>query len=165
MNPSGPAAPAERPAAPLDRRGLELLVTRFCEAFNRDDLDAVMGYFAEDALYETFEGRLCRGQAEIRAAFEPQFRGDFGKIRFLTADMVLDEVAGKAVLSWRCQHEIAQVRGLPGLTGLRQALYRGLYGRQFGWYGLDVLHFSGGLLREKRTYAQAKLPLVRRGAP
>jgi hypothetical protein len=150
VNLGGPTAPAERPAAPLDRRGLELLVTRFCEAFNRDDLD---------------EGRLCRGQAEIRAAFEPQFRGDFGKIRFLTADMVLDEVAGKAVLSWRCQHEIAQVRGLPGLTGLRQALYRGLYGRQFGWYGLDVLHFSGGLLREKRTYAQAKLPLVRRGAP
>ena len=31
--------------------------------------------------------------------------------------------------------------------------------------GLDVLRFSGGLLREKRTYAQAKLPQVRRGAP
>jgi ketosteroid isomerase-like protein len=152
-------------AATLERRGLEELVTRFCDAFNRDDLDAVMGYFAEDALYETFEGQKCRGKAEIRAAFEPQFRGDFGQIRFLTEDMVVDAAAGKAVLRWRCQHEIAQVRGLPGLTGLRQALYRGLYGRSFGWYGLDVLHFVGGKLVEKRTYAQAKLPLVRRGAP
>jgi uncharacterized protein (TIGR02246 family) len=153
------------PAASLDRRGLEELVTRFCDAFNRDDLDAVMAHFAEDALYETFDGQRCRGKAEIRAAFAPQFRGDFGQIRFLTEGMVLDEAAGKAVLTWRCQHEIAQVRGLPGLTGLRQALYRGLYGRTFGWYGLDVLHFSGGLLKEKRTYAQAKLPLVRRGSP
>lgn len=61
------------------------------------------------------------------------------------------------VLRWRCQHEIPPVRGL------KQAFSRGLYGRDFGWYGLDVLHFSGGLLTEKRTYAQAKLPLVRRG--
>ena len=28
-----------------------------------------------------------------------------------------------------------------------------------------TLRFTGGLLREKRTFAQAKLPLVRRGAP
>jgi ketosteroid isomerase-like protein len=151
--------------ASSSRRELEELVTAFCDAFNRDDLEAVMRYFAEDALYETFEGHLARGKAAIRAAFEPQFRGDFGQIRFLTEELVLDAEAGKAVLRWRCQHEIAQVRGLPGLSGLRQALYRGLYGRSFGWYGLDVLHFSGGLLREKRTYAQAKLPLVRRGAP
>ncbi len=147
------------------RRELEERVTRFCDAFNRDDLDAVMTYFAEDAVYETFDGHRAQGKAAIRAAFEPQFRGDFGQIRFLTEDMVVDAEAGKAVLRWRCQHEIAQVRGLPGLSGLRQALYRGLYGKSFGWYGLDVLHFSGGLLREKRTYAQAKLPLVRRGAP
>jgi len=163
VSPGGPTAPFGVPAAPLDRRGLETLVTRFCEAFNRDDLNAVMEYFAEDALYETFEGQRCHGKAAIRAAFEPQFRGDFGQIRFLTEDLVLDEAAGKAVLTWRCQHEISRVRGLPGLSGLRQALYRGLYGRQFGWYGLDVLHFSGGLLRQKRTYAQSKLPLVRRG--
>lgn len=149
----------------MDRHGLEELVTRFCDAFNRDDLDAVMGYFAEDAVYETFDGVRSQGKAAIRAVFAPQFRGDFGRIRFLTEDMVVDEAAGKAVLRWRCQHEIAQVRGLPGITGLRQALYRGLYGRSFGWYGLDVLHFSDGLLREKRTYAQAKLPLVRRGEP
>jgi hypothetical protein len=149
----------------MDRHGLEELVTRFCDAFNRDDLDGVMGYFAEDAIYETFDGLRSQGKAAIRAAFAPQFRGDFGRIRFLTEDMVVDEASGKVVLRWRCQHEIAQVRGLPGITGLRQALYRGLYGRSFGWYGLDVLHFSGGLLREKRTYAQAKLPLVRRGEP
>jgi ketosteroid isomerase-like protein len=165
VSPGAPSTSSGAPAAVLDRRGLEELVTRFCDAFNRDDLDAVMGYFAEDALYETFEGRRCRGEAEIRAAFEPQFRGDFGQLRFLTEDMVVDEAAGKVVLRWRCQHELAQTRGLPGLSGLRQALYRGLYGRSFGWYGLDVLHFSGGKLVEKRTYAQAKLPLVRRGAP
>ncbi len=151
--------------AGTSRAELESLVLRFTDAFNRDDLDAVMTYFAEDALYETFEGHRHRGLGEIRAAFEPQFRGDFGRIRFLTEDMVVDEAAGKAVLRWRCQHELHAVRGLPGLSGLRQLAYRGLYGRDFGWYGLDVLHFSQGKLKEKRTYAQARLPRVRRGAP
>lgn len=131
----------------------------FTDAFNRDDLDAVMAYFTPDAVYETFDGKHCRGLAQVRAAFEAQFRGDFGRIRFLTEDMVVDAPAGKVVLRWRCQHEVSR------LSGPRQLLYRVMYGRDFGWYGLDVLHWDNGRLREKRTYAQASLPLVKRGRP
>lgn len=145
------------------RGSLERLVLRFTDAFNRAELDEVMGYFAEDAVYETFDGQRCEGRERIRAAFVPQFRGDFGRITFLTEDMVVDEAAGKVVLRWRCQHDLRRVGGLPGLSGWRQLFYRGLYGTEFGWYGLDVLHFSQGQLREKRTYAQARLPLVRKG--
>jgi hypothetical protein len=151
--------------APLPRAELEALTLRFTDAFNRDDLDGVMGYFAEDAVYETYDGIRAQGHPAIREAFAPQFRGDFGRIRFLTEDMVVDEAAGKVVLRWRCQHDLSRLEGLPGPVGLKQLLYRTLYGQAFGWHGLDVLHFSGGLLREKRTFAQAKLPLVRRGAP
>ncbi len=148
------------PPAPMTRAELEALTLRFCDAFNQDDLDGVMRYFAEDAVYETFDGHTARGPQAIRAAFAPQFRGEFGRIRFLTEDLLVDEAAGKVVLRWRCQHDLSQPR-----WGLKPLLYRSLYGQAFGWYGLDVLGFSGGLLREKRTYAQAKLPLVRRGAP
>jgi ketosteroid isomerase-like protein len=147
------------PGGDAGRRALEAVVLAFTDAFNRDDLDAVMKYFAPDAVYETFDGKHCRGHAEVRAAFEQQFRGDFGRIRFLTEDMVVDAPAGKVVLRWRCQHEVDR------LSGPRQLMYRVLYGRHFGWHGLDVLHWEGGLLREKRTYAQAGLPLVRRGKP
>ncbi|WP_240359147.1 YybH family protein [Pyxidicoccus trucidator] len=131
----------------------------FTDAFNRNDLNAVMTYFEPDALYVTFDGKQCRGLAEVRAAFEAQFRGDFGTMRFLTEDLVVDVPAGKVVLRWRCQHEVS----LTG--GPKQLLYRLLYGRDFGWYGLDVFHWVDGRVREKRTYSQAGLPLVRRGKP
>lgn len=155
----------ESPISPgLTRAELEQRVTRFCDAFNRDDLDEVMTYFADDALYATFDGVRARGKAAIRAAFAPQFRGDFGRIRFVTQDLLVDEGSGKAVLRWDCRHELSGPLG-GGFAGLRKLFYRLVYGREFGWYGLDVLAFGpDGLLREKHTYAQAKLPRVRRGA-
>lgn len=156
---SGPASPPVAAGGDAGRRALEEGVLAFTDAFNRDDLDAVMAYFAPDAVYETFDGKHCRGLAEIRAAFEAQFRGDFGRIRFLTEDMLVDAPAGKVVLRWRCQHEVSRI------AGPRQLMYRLLYGRDFGWHGLDVFHWEHGRLREKRTYAQAGLPLVRRGKP
>jgi len=109
------------PAAPLDRRGLETLVLRFCEAFNRDDLDAVMEYFAEDALYETFEGRLCRGKEEIRAAFEPQFRGDFGRILWPAVRLVW---AGRAPLLRRAAEGEAHVRPGQAAAGASRGAMR-----------------------------------------
>lgn len=156
---NSPLTPAPATGGASLRDALIQRVLDFTEAFNREDLDAVMGYFAPDALYVTFDGKHCRGLEQVRAAFAPQFRGDFGRIRFLTDDVVVDTASGKVVLSWRCQHELTRA------PGPRQWLYRLAYGRDFGWYGLDVLHWEGGLLREKRTYAQAGLPRVVRGKP
>ena len=111
-------------------------VLRFTEAFNREDLDAVMAYFADDALYDEFDGKEARGKAAIRAAFVPQFRGDFGRMRFVTEDLFVDVESGKALIRWLC------------------TLERG--GRKRGWRGLDLLHFRDGKVIEKRTYAKAE---------
>jgi ketosteroid isomerase-like protein len=111
-------------------------VVRFTEAFNREDLDAVMAYFADDALYDEFDGKEARGKAAIRAAFVPQFRGDFGRMRFVTEDLFVDVESGKALIRWLC------------------TLERG--GRKRGWRGLDLLHFRDGKVIEKRTYAKAE---------
>ena len=54
---------------------LERLVIDFTEAFNREDIDEVMSYFAEDAIYDEFNGVRSVGLAAIRKAFEPQFAG------------------------------------------------------------------------------------------
>jgi uncharacterized protein (TIGR02246 family) len=70
--------------APLTREQLEALVIRFTDAFNRDDLDAVMAFMADDAVYDEFNGQINRGTAAIREAFVPQFRGDYGVLRFHT---------------------------------------------------------------------------------
>ena len=80
------------------------------------------------------------GKQAIREAFAPQFRGDFGRIRFLTEDLFVDPESGKALIRWLCTLESD--------------------GRSSGWRGLDILRFEEGLLAEKHTYAKAKVPLM-----
>lgn len=123
-----------------DREALRRLVIDFTEAFNRDDLEGVMGYFAEDAVYDEFDGRRHQGKAAIRTAFEPQFRGDFGQVRFLADDLFVDPAEGKALISWRCRLES------PGRAGY--------------WRGLDILHVRDGRIVEKQTYAKAAKPAM-----
>ena len=89
----------------MDRATLADLVVRFTECFNANDLEGVMALMAEDAVYEEFTGTINRGQAAIRAAFVPQFRGDFGTMRFVTEDIFVDAAAGKAMIRWLCTLE------------------------------------------------------------
>ncbi len=122
------------------RARLEDLVVRFTDAFNRMDLDAVMAFMAEDAIYDEFNGTRNRGKAAIREAFGPQFRGDYGKMQFHTEDLFVDATSGKALIRWVCTLDTK--RG------------------PAGWRGLDILHFENGLITEKHTYAKAKTPLL-----
>jgi ketosteroid isomerase-like protein len=124
----------------MDRAMLADLVVRFTEAFNANDLEGVMALMADDAVYEEFTGTINRGKAAIRAAFVPQFRGDFGKMRFDAEDLFVDATEGKALIRWVCRLETK--RG------------------PAGWRGLDILHVEDGLVTVKLTYAKAKVPLL-----
>jgi ketosteroid isomerase-like protein len=115
------------------------LTNRFVAAFNRNDLDAVMEFFAEDGVYDEFNGRRNVGKAAIRAAFEPQFNGAYGRMQFLDEDLFADPETGKVMASWRCT---LSVKGQPT-----------------SWRGLDLLHFAGDKLVQKLTYAKTKVPL------
>ena len=123
---------------------LEKLVVAFTEAFNREDIDEVMSYFAEDAIYDEFNDIRHEGLAAIRKAFEPQFSGAFGKMRFHTEDMFLDVGTSKAMTRWVLTLEEEN----------RAGAYR----------GLDLLHFQDGKLVEKHTYCKAKIPFIRKKA-
>ena len=124
----------------MDRATLADLVMRFTEAFNANDLEGVLALMAEDAVYEEFAGAINHGKAAIRAAFVPQFRGDFGKMRFDAEDLFVDADSGKALIRWVCRLETK--RG------------------PAGWRGLDILHVENGLVTQKLTYAKAKVPLL-----
>lgn len=123
----------------MDRQQLLNLTTRFMDAFNRNDLDTVMSFFADNAVYDEFNGKRNEGKAAIRAAFTPQFTGAFGDMKFLDEDLFLDVDTGKVMASWRCT---LAVKGQPT-----------------SWRGLDLLHFRGEKLVQKLTYAKAKIPL------
>jgi ketosteroid isomerase-like protein len=126
----------------LGRAGLEDLTRRFTQAFNDEDLDRVMGFFAEDAVYDTFDDEPAKGLAEIRAAFEPQFAGAYGEMRFLEEDLFVDAAPRRALIRWTCTLETPQGRA--------------------AWRGLDILHFDPrGRITYKGTYAKARAPLLR----
>ena len=86
----------------MTRDELKQITLQFTDAFNRDDLDGVMAWFAEDAVYDEFHGARHEGKEAIRAAFEPMFAGKFGKVRFEEEDLFLDPEDGKAMISWSC---------------------------------------------------------------
>lgn len=123
-----------------DRTDLEKLVIDFTEAFNHEDIDEVMSYFAEDAIYDEFNDIRHEGTDAIRAAFIPQFSGKYGRMRFHTEDLFLDVDGGKALIRWVLTIE----------EETRQGAYR----------GLDILHFENGKLVEKHTYCKAKIPFI-----
>ena len=132
----------------MGQKELVDLVIRFTDAFNRDDLDAVMGFFADDGVYDEFNGRRNVGKAAVREAFVPQFRGDYGTIRFDTEDLFAAASessgggpSGKALIRWRCRLEHGALRK--------------------EWRGLDVLHVENGRVTEKHTYAKAEVPALR----
>ena len=117
------------------------LVERFTEAFNRNDLDGVMSFFAPDAFYDEFNGNRSQGVEAIRAVLEPQFRGDFGKIRFDTEDLFVDASAQKVLIRWSCVIETSA--------------------KQRAWRGLDIVHVRDGRITEKHTYAKAERLLLK----
>jgi ketosteroid isomerase-like protein len=115
------------------------LTRHFLDAFNRNDLVAVMAFFAENSLYEEFTGKRNAGKTAIRDALTPQFQGAYGKMQFSEEDIFADVETGKVVASWRCT-----------LT---------INGEPSSWRGLDLLHFADNKIVQKLTYAKAELPL------
>lgn len=122
-----------------DRRAeLTKLVEDFTARFNAVDLDGLMTFFADDAVYEEVNGPVNRGKDAIRKAFAPLFSGKFGTVRFTGRDFFVDAEAGKVMASWDC-HLV--------MDGQRKVLE-----------GLDCYHFDGTKIARKLAYCKAKLP-------
>jgi uncharacterized protein (TIGR02246 family) len=128
-------------------------ITKFTDAFHVNDLERVMTFFRDDAVYESGDGRTHRGKAQIRAAFEPQFNGAYGAMRFDERDRVIDVENNKAAFRWVCRHDISHSKPT-GLVKAFQKVIVGLFvGDRFGWQGVDVFHFDAdGKIKGKFTY-------------
>lgn len=134
----------------------------FNAAFNRNDLELVMTYFAAAAVYRPGDGSEHRGVEAIRTAFAPQFAGKLGAMRFDVEDVFVDEVSRKATSRWVCHHDLSGERGRKMSALMRLAL-RARYGQRLGWRGVDVFHFDADdKIVGKYTYANYDRPQLRR---
>jgi len=124
----------------MNRSEIEKITLEFTKLFNDEDLNAVLSYFSDDAVYVEFNGTKHKGIAAIRAAFEPQFGGRFGKMTFYTEDLLIDPETQKSLIRWTLTLEEEE----------RQGAYR----------GLDILFFIGKKIVQKHTYCKAKVPLI-----
>lgn len=124
--------------AAADRRAeLDDLSTRFVGAFNRQDLDGLMSFFAEDAVYEDPYGKQHADLETIREQFDVVVGGKLGKICFESDDRFIDPVAGKVMDSWVLRMWINDAKK-----------------EERTMRGLDLLHWDGDRLVRKITYKQ-----------
>ncbi len=76
-----PATPVERPVE---------IVTRFCAAWELGDLDALMTYFTDDAVYHNMPVDPLQGHAAIRGMIE-MFTGGVERIEFRILNIAADD--------------------------------------------------------------------------
>ena len=124
----------------MTRDELVALTADFMDAFNTNDLDRMMSFFAPDGLYDEFNNRVSKGPEAVREAFRPQFEGAFGEMKFIDEDLIVDAATNKVMASWRCTLEVK--------------------GKPTSWRGLDAITFDDdGKITHKLTYAKASAPL------
>ena len=164
--PAKPAAKGVKPSEPEKKAkgakpaeakpGTQIVETikKYWDAFNANDLDRVMTFFSDDAVYQPGDGKTHKGKAEIRAAFEPQFNYALGAMRFDEVDRVFDVENRKLTIRYVCRHDISQMKPRGFVMGLLKILAGLVYGEKFGWQGVDVFHFdAGGKIKGKYTYS------------
>jgi uncharacterized protein (TIGR02246 family) len=118
---------------------LKQLGDEFLGVFNSADVDGIMSFFTEDAVYEELHGKINEGKAAIRKSFETLFSGRFGTIRFDEDDTFIDADANKVMSSWKLHLDLDE--------------------QPMVLAGLDLLYFEGSKITRKLTYVKAKTGL------
>ena len=127
----------------LSRQEIAQALTRWQRAWDERDLDAVMDLFHEDILYENWTGSSVQGKAALRRLWAPWFADPAG-FRFLEEETFIDEGEQKVLYRWLLEWPSPE----PGREGQPERRR-----------GVDVLHFSGGLIIQKLTYSKTTIEI------
>lgn len=120
------------------QKELKDLTSGFIDAFNRQNIDEVVGFFAEDAVYEDSRGDTHIGPNAIRTAFMPLVCGDRGQIQFYEEDYFAEVGTDKIMASWTLSMDIG--------------------GERKKMRGMDILRFRGNKLVQKSAYCKSSAP-------
>lgn len=111
-------------------------------AWNSQDLDAVIALFAEDAVFESWNGMRVEGREGIGKAWRAWFDGD--PFEFSVEELFFDEVSQRAAFAW--------VYEGPGTGGAREP------GRETR-RGVDLIRFEDGKIVRKTTYSKTTIEI------
>jgi uncharacterized protein (TIGR02246 family) len=92
---------------------LQAVVEQADAAINRQDLDAIIDFYDDDAVLVIAPGRLARGKAEIREAFIAIFAYFANSLIVEQKDYVVLEAAGTALVMCTAKLDSKNAAGLP----------------------------------------------------
>ena len=127
----------------LPRNEIKKLLEDWNQAWDRHDLEGVMGLFHEEIVFENWTGGTVQGKEALRQAWEPWFR-NHGGFRFVGEDLFIDEAAQKVLYQW-CLEWPSPEKGFEGKPEKRR--------------GVDVIHFREGKIHRKFTYAKTTVEI------
>jgi hypothetical protein len=122
----------------MTRKEIESTMERWLDAWDRHDLEGVADLFEKNAVFETWTGLKIEGRDNIRKAWEKWF--DAGGFRFISEEMVIDELNQIVVFPWLYE---GPAKCFGGKTEKRR--------------GIDLIRFENGLITEKVTYTKTTL--------
>jgi steroid delta-isomerase-like uncharacterized protein len=135
---------------------LVAIIDRYTDAWNRQDVDAILELHTEDAVFENHtSGGLAVGKAAIRKLIESVFT-TFPDLRFATRRAYFGEDV--AVLEWTATATHAK----PITWGGRAYPPSG---KSLSWNGMDILPMQAGLVARKDVYADSISFLRQAGVP
>jgi steroid delta-isomerase-like uncharacterized protein len=119
----------------------------FTEAFNRQDVDAVLACFTEDATYNDMFYGAHTGHADVRKLFERMFAEGSG---YRWAINRVAEAADVELMEWTFEYTVTDA--VPRSAG-----------RRMTFTGTSVLELRDGRCHTYREYFDRGLALIRLG--
>ena len=114
------------------------LSTKVADAYNANDIEAIVSLFADDGVFCNGDGKSYTGLQEIRSANEEVLQ--LGKLSFEGEEVFADVDDQKVLLGWVLTIAMAD--------------------QEFVCRGLDVLHFSANKLTLKSTFFKTEMPVA-----
>jgi steroid delta-isomerase-like uncharacterized protein len=123
------------------------IVREFTDAFNREDVKALVDLFTESGSYDDLFFGPHKGRGALREMFERMFRE--GKGYRWQADAVVEDVR-RAAFEWRFSYAVTDA--IPRSAG-----------RSVRFKGMSVFDLEGGKIAAYREYADTGVALLQLG--
>lgn len=133
----------------LTRAEILELLSKWYDAWNAHDFEAVMALFHDDVLFENWTGGRAAGKPALAASWKDWF-ADHGGFRFDEEETFVDETAQKALYRWVLDWPSRD----PAFAGHREVRR-----------GVDVMHFEAGKIIRKLTFSKTTLEIDGKRVP